>query len=74
MLTFNNVNSVFRGMQQVFPPGHVENAEEIAHAVLFLATDEASHISRRLSSGRQWGHGKITEDKSRHCPSGSVFS
>lgn len=45
MLTFNNVNSVFRGKQQVVPPDHVGNAEEIAHAVLFLATDEASHIS-----------------------------
>ncbi|WP_214808192.1 hypothetical protein [Exiguobacterium sp. s102] len=67
MLTINNVNSVFRVMQRVVPLGHVGNAEEIAHAVLFLATDEASHISRRLSSVRQWRHGKITEDTSRHC-------
>ncbi|VWX38637.1 SDR family NAD(P)-dependent oxidoreductase [Exiguobacterium oxidotolerans] len=31
--------------EQVIPLGHVGNAEEVAHAVLFLATDEASHIS-----------------------------
>lgn len=31
--------------EQVIPLGHVGQAEEVAHAVVFLATDEASHIS-----------------------------
>jgi len=31
--------------EQVIPLGHVGQAEEVAYAVVFLATDEASHIS-----------------------------